>query len=348
MTKIAIIGSEQSGRTALASKLGKKGNVSDVTIYDFTKSGTVLMTVDATGYPKSIKPLVTALNLTDIALLCIPPTGLDSYAGECIVALDLLDCKHGIVVLTKSDTSYPSALAELKKSIRKITTGTVLENWDLIAISTTTFDGMEELKELIALTGERVDDELARLNDLPPRVVIDHVFNVTGIGCVVLGMVWQGTIHAKDKMTMMPNDKPVEIRSIQMHDVDVKSAPAGARVGLALKNILSKAVDRGHVISNDETIATDFTLNCTLSKFTKRIAVGDMLHLFVGLQSAPVRVEKILMNGDAVDHAASGSECVLTLSGSKKVAYSESDRFILANLDEKQRFVGYGFCDRST
>jgi len=72
------------------------------------------------------------------------------------------------------------------------------------------------------------------------------------------------------------------------------------------------------------------------------------LHLFVGLQSAPVRVEKIVMNGDAVDHAASGSECVLTLSGSKKVAYSETDRFILANLDEKQRFVGYGFCDRST
>ena len=348
MTKVAIIGSEQSGRTALASKLGKKGNVSDVTIYDFAKSGTVLMTVDATGYPKSIKPLVTALNLTDIALLCIPPTGLDTYAGECIVALDLLCCKHGIVVLTKSDTSYPSALAELKKSIKKITTGTVLENWDLIAISTTTFEEMEELKELIASRGERVDDELAQLNDLPPRVVIDHVFNVTGIGCVVLGMVWQGTIHVKEKMTMMPVDKPVEIRSIQMHDVDVKSAPAGARVGLALKNILSKAVDRGHVISNDETIATDFKLNCTLSKFTKRIAVGDMLHLFVGLQSAPVRVEKIVMNDDAVDHAASGSECVLTLSGSKKVAYSETDRFILANLDEKQRFVGYGFCDRTT
>lgn len=347
MTKIAIIGSEQSGRTALASKLGKKGNVSDVTIYDFAKSGTVLMTVDATGYPKSIKPLVTALNLSDIALLCIPPTGPDTYAGECIVALDLLGCKHGLVVLTKSDTSYPSALEELKKNIRNITAGTVLENWDQIAISTATFDGLEELKELIALTGERVDDELARLNELPPRVVIDHVFNVTGIGCVVLGMVWQGTIHVKEKMTVMPVDKPVEIRSIQMHDVDVKSAPAGARVGLALKNILSKAVDRGHVISNDETIATDFTLNCTLSQFTKRLDVGVVLHLFVGLQSAPVRVEKIVMDGDVVDHAAAGSECVLTLSGSKKVAYSESDRFIIANLDDKQRFVGYGFCDRS-
>ncbi|NMG83406.1 MAG: elongation factor Tu [Methanosarcinales archaeon] len=346
MTKVAIIGSEQSGRTALASKLGKKGNVSDVTMYDFSKSGTVLMIVDATGYPKSIKPLVTALNLTDIVLLCIPPTGLDTYTGECIVALDILGCRHGIVVMTKSDLAYQSALAELKKRIRKITAGTVLENWDQIVVSTTTFEGMEELKTMIASTGEKVDEELARLNDLSPRVVIDQVFNVTGIGCVVLGVVKQGTIHAKDKITMMPVDKPIEIRSIQMHDVDVKTAAAGARVGLALKNIQSKDVDRGYVISNNETVTTDFTLNCTLSRFTKHVFVGAMLHLFAGLQSAPVRVEKIIANGDVVDYAESGSECVLTLSGSKNIAYTKSDRFILVNLDEKQRFVAYGFCDQ--
>ncbi len=346
MTKVAIIGGEQSGRTALASKLGKKGNVSDVTMYDFAKSGTVLMIVDATGYPKHVKPLVTALNLTDIALLCIPPTGPDVYTGECIVALDMLGCRHGVVVLTKSDLAYSSALDELKKRIKKITTGTVLENWDQIAVSTTTFEGMEELKKMIASTGEKVDEELARSNELSPRVVIDQVFNVTGIGCVVLGVVKQGTIHVKEKMTMMPVDKTVEIRSIQMHDVDVKSAVAGARVGLALKNIQSKDVDRGYVISKNEIVTKDFTLNCTLSRFTKHVAVGVMLHLFVGLQSAPVRVEKIVANGDTVDYARFGSECILTLSGSKNIAHIGLDRFILANLDETQRFVAYGFCSQ--
>ena len=120
MTKIAIIGSPQSGRTALTSRLGKKGDVSDITMYDFAKSGIILTAIDATGYPKSIKPLLTALNLTDIALLCIPPTGPDAYTGECIVALDLLSYKHGIIVLTKSDTSYPSALEELKSKIKSI------------------------------------------------------------------------------------------------------------------------------------------------------------------------------------------------------------------------------------
>jgi len=344
MTKIAIIGSQKSGRTTLASKLGKKGNVTDITIYDFAKSGTVLTVIDATGYPKSIKPLITALNLTDIALLCIPPEGPDAYTGECIVALEMSGCKHGMIVLTRSDTTYPYALDELTEKIRKITAGTVLENWEHLPVSTTTFAGMDELKEMITRLGETVDEELAQLSELPPRVVVDHVFNVTGIGCVVLGVVMQGTIHAKDRLVMLPVEKPIEIRSIQMHDVDVKSAAAGARVGLALKNIQSKDVERGCIISEKETVTTGFTLRCRLSQFTKQISAGDVLHLFVGLQSSPVRVEKITMNGRDISYAAPGSECVLTLSGSRKVAYSEQDRFILANLDEKQRFAGYGFC----
>jgi len=356
MTKIAIIGSEGSGRTALASKLGKKGNGSDRTMDDVAKSGAVLTVVDATGYPKSVKPLVTALNLTDIALLGIPPTGPDAQTGECIVALDTMGYGNGIIVLTKSDTTYPHALEELDSGVKKITAGTVLENWDRIAVSTTTFDGMEELKDLIAAISERVDERLERSNELPPRVIVDHVFNVTGIGCVVLGVVGQGTIHAKDKMTVSPTGKPVEIRSIQMHDIDVASAGAGARVGLALKGVRSKDVDRGYVISESELVTTDFTLNCTLSRFTKRVLVGTVLHLFVGLQSAPVRVEGITIDGERTDYAAPGigfggegdgsygSECVLTLAGSKDIAYSETDRFILTNLDEKQRFVGYGFC----
>lgn len=344
MTKIAIIGSEQSGRTTLASKLGKKGEGADITMYDFAKSGRVLTTIDANGYPKAVKPLVTALNLSDIALLCIPPTGLDASAGECIVALDLLGYKHGIIVLTKSDTSYPHAIDELKGNIKKITSGTALENWEYMSISTTSFEGMEELKEMIFSISDKVDAELAQLNELPKRVVIDQFFNVTGIGCVVLGVVSQGTINAKDKTGIFPLNKNIEIRSIQLHDVDAKSAPTGSRVGLALKNIQSKELERGFVISDAEEVTEGLTLECTLSQFSKGFAVGDMLHNFTGLQSAPMRVENITIDGSDVDAAAPASTCIVSLSGTKEVAYSKTDRFVLANLDEKQRFIGYGFC----
>ncbi|AKB84068.1 EF-Tu/IF-2/RF-3 family GTPase [Methanococcoides methylutens] len=343
MTKITIIGSEKSGRTTLASKLGKKGNTADITMYDFSKNDRVLTTIDAVGYPTSVKPMVTAFNLSDIVLLCVPPEGLDAHTGECIISLDLMGYKHGIIVLTKSDTSYPFALDELKEKIKKITTGTALENWDYISVSTTSFEGMEELKEMIFDMGDEVEKEQEELKDLPTRVVIDQSFNVTGIGCVVLGIVMQGTLNAKDKLVAFPTDKTVEVRSIQMHDVDAKSAPPGARVGLALKNVQSKDIERGFILSEKEDVTEDLTLKCQFSQFSKGFAIGDVPHIFVGLQSSPMRLAKIVVNGEEVERTTTDAECTITLTGSKLLAYNESDRFIICNLDDKQRFVGYGY-----
>ncbi len=343
MTKITIIGSEKSGKTTLAGKLGKKGNVTDITMYDYAKNDSILTTIDATGYPVSVKSLVTALNLSDIAILCIPPEGLDPVSAECIIALDLLGYKHGIVALTKSDTSYPFALDELKEKLQKITVGTALENWEYLPMSTTSFEGMEELKEMIATMGEKVDAELREMDSMPTRVLIDQSFNVTGIGCVVLGVVSQGTLNAKDKMLAYPTKKPLEVRSIQMHDVDVKSAPTGARVGLALKSIQSKDVDRGFVLSEDEIVSTGVILESTLSQLAKPFAVADMLHIYVGLQSAPMRVESITLNGENVEKAEPGKTYVVELSGTKEISYSKNDRFVLTNLDGKQRFIAFGY-----
>lgn len=344
MTTVAIIGSEQSGRTSLASHLGKKESESDITKYEYSKGGRVLTTIDANGYPESIKPFMTALNLSDIALICIPPEGLNATIGECIIALDLIRYQHGIFVLTKSDTTYPYAVEELKEKIKKVTTGTNLEKWDYISISTSSFEGMDELRDMIFDMGDIIAEEKKELDGETPRVVVDQAFNVTGIGCVALGSISQGTIHTKDKMYMYPLNKPLEIRSIQMHDEDKKSATSGSRVGLALKHIQSKEIERGFIISNGESVATDFTLDCTLTKLTDGFAVGDVLHLFTGLQSAPVRVENITSDDNNIENAEPGKDYLVDFSGTKEIAYNNPDRFIIANLNnDKQRFVGYGF-----
>jgi len=205
------------------------------------------------------------------------------------------------------------------------------------------FEGMEELKAKINKISEKIEAEQAELNNLPARVFIDHAFNVTGKGCVVLGVVKQGISKSKDKTKIFPLDRDIEIRSIQSHDVDIDSAPAGTRVGMRLKNVQAKDIERGFIISDKEIVSTDYILECTISKFTRAIETSGVLHLFVGLQSEPVRVEKIMVDGQEVKEVKPGSTCVMELSGNKKVAYSKEDRFLLANLDLPQRFVGYGF-----
>ena len=101
MVSIAIIGGEGSGRSSLAVKLGKKGNETDITMYDFAKGEQILTIIDPSGYPASPKPLMTALAMADMVLLCIPPKGMDAAAGECVIAIDLMGIKQGIVVHVK-------------------------------------------------------------------------------------------------------------------------------------------------------------------------------------------------------------------------------------------------------
>ena len=340
MANVSIIGSEKSGRTGLAAKLGKKGTESDITLYNFMKGDRIYSFVDANGYPASLKSLISAVNLSDIVLVCVPSSGLNAQVGECIVALDLLGNKRGLFVITMSDRSNPMALSELAEKIKAVTKGTNLEKWESVAVSTTTFDGIEMLKEKIFALGEEVRSVSAARNELPSRVMVDHFFNVTGIGTVVLGVVTQGTIKVHDNLTVFPVNRPTEIRSIQSNDVDMKTAPAGTRVGLALKGVQSKEFDRGYMISQKEDTALELNLKCRLSKFTQELGVGDSVHLFAGLQDMPATIDSISLSGKDVTTAPPGSDCTVAITAQKEVAYSKSDRFLIAQLNNpRQRFV---------
>lgn len=348
MTNIAIIGDEQSGRTSLGSKLGKKGTDSDITLFNDDRHEQKYVYIDAKSYPKSLKSVVAALNLSDMAVLCITPNGLTPVVGECIVALDLLGFRRGVIAITKSDTSYPLEIDAFKEKIRKIIAGTVLEQWEIVALNTNkdapnAFEGIDSLKEIIHKLGGDITAEQKEKDALPPRVVIDHFFNVTGIGIVVLGKVLQGTIHTHDKIGLYPADKKVDIRSIQTHDIDVKETGTGSRVGLGLKGLLERELERGFLLSNGELIADAFEMECTLSKFAKGgIQTDDVLHMFSGLQSDPVRVKKITVDGVEKERLEAGETGILKLEGGKRIAYSKEDLFLFASLAENQRFTATG------
>ncbi|HMK48070.1 MAG TPA: EF-Tu/IF-2/RF-3 family GTPase [Methanocella sp.] len=343
MVNAALIGGEQSGKTTLALKLGKKGTESDIVLYNFVKGNNILAVIDPVGYPKSPKPLINAANMSDVIVFCVDAKGLDARAGECIIMLDLLRPKHGLITITKADTSNPYAIDELKNKIRLLAKGTILESWEILPTSTKSFEGVDRLKEILFEIDNQLKEESKALNDEPARVPIDHHFNVTGVGTVILGYVRQGTIHVREKLLVWPIKQEAEIRSIQMNDVDVKEAPAGSRVGLALKNVQSKDLDRGYILSKNEEVGDTFTLNCTTAKFKGEFKPGEKIHVYAGLQSSPGNVVMILDNGKEVDTTKSSGKYAVHIKTDKELAYTTGDLFLLSRLEEpKQRFLASG------
>src|SRR5208337_440115 len=147
LVNVAMVGGEQSGKTTLASKMGKQGTESDIVLYNFVKGDNILAIVDPVGYPKSPKPLVNAINMSDVTLFCVAASGLDARAGECIILIDLLKPRHGIITITKTDETNSFAVEELTKKLKALTKGTVMENWEVIPTSTKSFEGVDKLKD---------------------------------------------------------------------------------------------------------------------------------------------------------------------------------------------------------
>jgi len=258
------------GEQTIANDFGKKGTVTDLTVYDRKESDIIRTWVVPNGFPEKIQPLLQAINIAEYVIFYV--ASLDRYTGEQIIALDMLNKKNGIL-----SHSYEVDENRLHSMIK----GTVLQNYKKIDSSNI----KEELVKLPPVS-----------NDGPAQIVIDHSFDVKGVGTVVLGKVLQGTINQYDNLKHLPSGTDVMVKSIQMHDDDVKQAVCPARVGLSLKGIKPDEVGRGDIITSDESfeIKNELEIDFKQSPFYKgEISENQMCLVSIGLQVKAAKFSSI-------------------------------------------------------
>jgi selenocysteine-specific translation elongation factor len=167
-------------------------------------------------------------------------------------------------------------------------------------------------------------------------VSIDHAFDVKGVGTVVLGSVKQGEIKTYDELTLNPANKPVLIKSIQMHDDPVNTSKRPSRVGLAIKGVSAKDISRGDIITSPglAIIANnEFQIKFIKNQFFKEeISETQNYMVCVGLQ---IRTVKLKQNG--------GGDSNLKVQFEKPMAYVKGEKCVLFRPDSKgMRIMGYG------
>jgi selenocysteine-specific translation elongation factor len=297
------------GQTEFVKELGKKGQSSDITTYDKKKDDRITTYVRPSSYPDKIQSLITAANLAEYCIVNV--NKLDRYLGEQIVALDLLQLKKGFLL-----HSY-----EVDKEILK----NLLKN--TIVSSFKIEHDIESLKESI--------NSISSIKrDGPPIMHIDNIFNVKGVGVVVLGILKQGAIKVHDELVLFPQKKKVTIKSIQIHDKNVEESYCPARVGLALTGVSFDEITRGDILSNiNHYISADQELIMNFNKvpfYKNNLSENHSYLLSVGTQIKPVKIEKL--ENDR-----------LKIISEKLFAFKDRDIAILLNPDSKSiRIVGSG------
>jgi len=258
------------GKQDLASEFGKKGTESDLTLYDRKESDVIKTWVIPNGFPEKIQPLFQAINLAEYVIFHVDK--LDKFTGEQIIALDSLKKEKGIL-------SHTFDVDESK--LNMMIKGTVVENYTRVDQDKI----KEEMNTLEPIT-----------NDNPAELLIDHCFDVKGVGTVILGKVTNGTIKQYDNLKLYPHNIDVLIKSIQMHDDPVTESICPARVGLAVKGAKPDEVGRGDVISVEDAvnIKTEIELDFEKSPFYKsEITENQGCLVNVGLQTKAAKFASI-------------------------------------------------------
>ncbi len=306
------------GASEYASNLGKKGTVSDNTLYNLKKGDDTVTFIEPTRYPERLAPLFYAAGIAEQAIVVVDE--LNATLGECLVMLQCSGVTGGCFVLR----NYIS-----KEKITPLIKGTSLERFEF------TEDNPPLLKErCLADAAQKANCEA---EGMVGSVPVDHAFSVKGVGTVVLGLVAKGTIKKHDNLKILPGTKTVQLRSIQKHDDDFDTASKGDRVGLALKNIEVKDVERGTVLTTDPAVKTSKTLetHATLVKYWQTpLKTGMVLHLGHWMQFLNCKVEAVTDEGD-------WHKPILTLALEKEIIHHPGDQAVLTYLESgKLRVAG--------
>ncbi len=117
--------------------------------------------------------------------------------------------------------------------------------------------------------------------ELPLRLPVQDVYNITGIGVVPVGRVETGILKAKSKIVAVPGreGKGVtgECKTIEMHHEQITQAEPGDNIGFSVGGIGKKDLARGDVIGTPDswpTVATEFTAHMVVLNHPTVITVG--------------------------------------------------------------------------
>ncbi|MBO5123864.1 MAG: elongation factor Tu [Spirochaetaceae bacterium] len=221
--------------------------------------------IDCPGHADYIKNMITGAAQMDGAILVVSaPDSVMPQTKEHILLARQVGVPGIIVFLNKVDLVDDPELLELVEEEVKdvLTTYDFPEDTPIIrgsAFKALTEEGSAEatacIDELLATMDSYFEDP-ARDADLPFLMPVEDVFTISGRGTVVTGRIERGIIKLNEEVEIVgirPTQKTV-ITGIEMFNKLLDQGEAGDNVGLLLRGIDKKSVERGQVLAKPGSI----------------------------------------------------------------------------------------------
>ena len=244
--------------------------------------GRRLSVVDVPGHERFVRTMVAGATGIDLFLLVIDAAeGARPQTHEHLAILRLLGIDEGVVAITKSDAVDAETLELALEEARELVPGA-----RVVAVSARTGDRLDELRTAL---GEVASHVHRRETSAATRLFVDRVFTLRGIGTVVTGTLWSGSIGEGDELRAEPAGVDVRIRSVQVHDEPVERAGPGRRVAASLPGVDRTSLRRGDALVASGAYPVSYRLDVSLDELAP-IADGARVHVHHGTSECVARV----------------------------------------------------------
>jgi len=241
--------------------------------------------IDAPGHKDFVKNMITGASQADSAFLVIAaPQGVEPQTTEHLWLLRTMGVRNIAVVINKMDAvGYKEdKFNKVKEDVGKLlqSVGISLEKTVFIACSGLKGDNIFKKSDKMSwYKGPTIFEQFDGFpepklpTDLPMRMPVQDVYEITGIGTVPVGKIETGIMKAGQKVIVLPGRTGEgitgEVRSIEMHHEGLTEAVAGDNVGINIRGVGKKDIARGDVICDaakpshvvEEFIATITVIN---------------------------------------------------------------------------------------
>jgi len=240
----------------------ERGITIDIGFADLTLGDIRIGFVDVPGHERFIKNMLAGAHGLDLVMLIVAADeSIMPQTREHFDICKLLNVKAGLVALTKADLVDPELLELARAEVEDFVKGSFLEGAPVVAVSSRTGQGIEELKQELARLARAIQPkETAAIARLP----IDRVFSIKGFGTVVTGTLIAGEIKAGDELEILPAGIRTRVRNLQVHGHDADRALAGQRTALNLQGVNVDQVERGAVLAPAGRLESTRMIDATL------------------------------------------------------------------------------------
>ncbi|NMB66725.1 translation elongation factor EF-1 subunit alpha [Candidatus Woesearchaeota archaeon] len=220
--------------------------------------------IDAPGHRDFVKNMITGASQADAAFLVVAATtGIEPQTKEHLWLLRTMGVQNICVWINKMDAvNYDqSKFEKIKEEASALlkTVGYKLEKVNFIAGSGQKGDNVaKKSTNMPWYNGPTLMEQFDLFpqpelpTNLPLRMPVQDVYEITGIGTVPVGKIETGIMRPNQKVIVLPGRTGKgalgEIKSVEMHHESLPEALAGDNVGVNIRGVGKKDIARGDVI----------------------------------------------------------------------------------------------------